>query len=200
MEYPGNPLSLLIGKIVRHGAEVERSMRQVWLYLVGPSLASRVPPGAFAIYATQCQAMLKHAEISDESRQIANDVIFYAKAVWDERNRAVHDIWIEEDAADTEFVRQRLRKNVGVDEEAEEESTLSVSDIEATIRQLHVAVERLQNLAWALRDELPSWQKGPPKPFLADGTDGYWAIASGENAGPFGYMKLRASLAEPDKP
>ena len=199
MEYPGNPLSLLIGTIVRHGAEVERRMRQVWLYLVGPSLASRVPPGTFANYVMQCQAMLKHAEISDERRQIANDVILSAKAVWDERNRAVHDIWIEEDAADTEFVRQRLRKNVGVDEEAEEESTLSVSDIEATILRLHGAVERLQNLAWALRDELPSWQKGPPQPFWAGETDGYWAIASGENAGPFAYMKLRTSLAESDE-
>ncbi len=199
MEYPGNPLSLLIGRIVRHGAEVERKMRQVWLQLVDPSLASRVPPGAFAISATQCLAMLKHAEISEAKRKISNDVILYAMAAWVERNRAVHDIWIEEDAADNDFVRQRLRKTVGVDLDAEEETTLSVSDIEATIDQLHVAVERLQNLAWALRNELPSWQKGSPQPLFGDDTDGNWAIASGENAGPFGYLKIRLSSAEQDK-
>lgn len=142
--------------------------------------------------------MVSYAEIDDHKRQIATEVVAYALDAWEQRNRAVHDIWIEEDEADTEFVRRRLRKRVAVDEEAEEETTLSMTDIEGTIRQLHTAVVRLDRLAWALRHELPSWHKGPPEHLWSHGPDEDWAMASGENKGPFGYAKLRISLAEPE--
>ncbi len=69
-----------------------------------------------------------------DTRGSQTPVVNYALDAWEQRNRAVHDIWIEEDEADTEFVRRRLRKRVAVDEEAE--TTLSMTDIEGTIGQL----------------------------------------------------------------
>ncbi len=195
MEPPGNPLSLLIGKIVRHGAQLERSTRNVWLCLVGPSLVAHTHQGSITAYNSQCRTMLAHADIDDAKRAIAIDVLIAAAAAWDERNRAVHDIWIEEDEADSEFVRRRLRRRVAPNESADEVTILSLADIEKSIVDLRAAIVRLDFLESALRHDLPSWRSQNEPVSITDGeTD--WKVAS-ENSGPFAYLKVRVSKHVP---
>src|SRR3989344_2577562 len=105
-----------IGRTAQSQVHLERSLRQVHMVLSSPGLAIYLSSNIMGIerLVKQCKQMLKKADIPKDVMDAGIVALTAAKVADDQRHRAIHDWWIQNEDRTPEkpqLTRQQLAKD-----------------------------------------------------------------------------------------
>jgi hypothetical protein len=158
----------LIGRVCQLDVNLEMALRHVYITLVSPSLAVFLVPSDISRMVTDCKRMLSKAMLDPDVIREGTVALEASSAAHRERNRLVHDRWIEAEIPEAwspvgrSFSKPRVNQQYG---------PVPFSELAACLTNLGRSLIQVSVLGHVLWDELPFYKHlalAPPEPTLRE--------------------------------
>jgi len=143
-------VALWAGRILRKEAQIESMLRMVHYQLSGGGLSHVVVPPLFGRLLDDVVTMFKAAQI-DDATYVSDSLAALSRlrAAHQQRNRVVHDQWIERQVAPGQFVMVKTAKGVS-GPGAEPDVEWGVSEFRRCYEELRFCAVMVSGLFWSI--------------------------------------------------